>query len=77
MRKANDSTRSSIIDYLNIVNDNTQSASYVKTSLLNMKTNYIIDRSSLKPLTTSATEEGKKRLESKSERDFREIILKD
>jgi len=42
-----------------------------------MKTNYIIDRSSLKPLATSTTEEGKKKLEAKSERDFREIILKD
>jgi len=40
-----------------------------------MKTNYIIDRSSMKPLTTSKTEEGKKRLELQSERDFKEIIL--
>ncbi|KAL4464073.1 hypothetical protein ABPG74_006010 [Tetrahymena malaccensis] len=74
IRKANDYTRSSIIDYLNILVDNSTASSYVKPSLLKMEKSHLIERNAMKQLNQKKDDI---KAEKESEKAFVEIVLRD
>ncbi|EAS07452.2 DNA primase (macronuclear) [Tetrahymena thermophila SB210] len=74
IRKANDYTRASIIDYLNILVDNSIGSSYVKPSLLKMEKSHLIERNAMKQLNQKNDD---LKAEKESEKVFVEIVLRE